>query len=48
MKSVGLVQPRLSVCSEVQDVLEAVVDVRPLLVDILDVKLLAGDQRVGL
>lgn len=48
VKSVGLVQPRLPVCSKVQDVLESVVDVRPLLVNILDVKLLAGDQRVSL
>ncbi len=48
VKSVGLVQPCLPVGSEVQDVLEAVVDVRPLLVNILDVKLLAGDQRVSL
>jgi len=48
MQSVGFVEPGLSVSREVKDVAVSVVDAAPLLLDVLHVKLLAADQRIGL
>jgi hypothetical protein len=48
MKSVGFVEPGLSVSCEVEDVAVSVVDAAPLLLDVLHVELLAADQRIGL
>ena len=48
MQGVSLVEPGLPVGGEVEDVLEAVVDAVALLVNVLDVELLAADQGVGL